>query len=320
MLLGLFAAAAYSIANMALRQLAHTDGGAGWDMWVAGTKAFPTFFIAVTLIAWRRFNGLHSFAEWNFVWPIAVAAVFNQLGGNLPFQMSLRVIGLAVSVPICFASIICSGAFVGRIVLGDQVSVRSAISMGLMVAAIVFLSSGASSRTTTPVTPADIADDVAQLEPNAQPTALDASAGPGVAIGVMLSIISGLCYGITGVYIRKAVRSQMPVAATLFLFSAAGFLILVPGSLLLLPLSEISSTSPEDWATIAIAGTFNAIGFFAITHAMRFLTISRANVINASQNAMCAVGAVTMFGEQLSYAAIAGICLTIAGLLTLDRR
>ncbi len=320
MLLGLFAAAAYSIANMALRQLARTDGGTGWDMWVAGTKAFPTFFIAVTLITWRRFHGLHSFAEWSFVWPIAVAAIFNQLGGNLPFQMSLRVIGLAVSVPICFASIICSGAVVGRIVLGDQVSVRSAISMGLMVAAIVFLSSGASSRTSAPVTPADITDEIAQVEPNAQPTAPDLPAGPGVTIGVLLSIISGLCYGITGVYIRKAVRSQMPVAATLFLFSAAGFLILVPGSLLLLPLSEISSTSPEDWATIAIAGTFNAIGFFAITHAMRFLTISRANVINASQNAMCALGAVTLFGEQLSWTATAGICLTIAGLLTLDRR
>ncbi|MFM7865439.1 MAG: EamA family transporter, partial [Planctomycetaceae bacterium] len=295
MLLGLFAAAAYSIANMALRQLAHTDGGTGWDMWVAGTKAFPTFFIAVTLIAWRRLHGLHSFAEFSFVWPIAVAAIFNQLGGNLPFQMSLRVIGLAVSVPICFASIICSGAVVGRIVLGDQVSVRSAISMGLMVAAIVFLSSGANSRKAVPVSPAAVTEDIPQAEPDAQPAALDSAAGPGVTIGVLLSIISGLCYGITGVYIRKAVRSHMPVAATLFLFSSAGFLILVPGSLLILPLSEISATSPEDWATIAIAGTFNAIGFFALTHAMRFLTISRANVINASQNAMCAVGAVTLF-------------------------
>jgi drug/metabolite transporter (DMT)-like permease len=289
-------------------------------MWVAGTKAFPTFFIAVTLITWRRLNGLHSFAEWSFVWPIALAAIFNQLGGNLPFQMSLRVIGLAVSVPICFASIICSGAVVGRIVLGDQVSIRSAISMGLMVAAIVFLSSGANSRTTSTVSPAAVTEDVPQPETIAAPTALDASAGPGVTVGVLLSIVSGLCYGITGVYIRKAVRSHMPVAATLFLFSAAGFLILVPGSLLLLPLAEIHRTSPEDWITIGIAGTFNAIGFFAITHAMRFLTISRANVINASQNAMCAVGAVTLFNEQLSWTAMVGICLTITGLLTLDRR
>ncbi|RLT06236.1 MAG: EamA/RhaT family transporter, partial [Planctomycetota bacterium] len=69
-----------------------------------------------------------------------------------------------------------------------------------------------------------------------------------------------------------------------------------------------------------IAGIFNAAGFYAITHAMRHLTISRANVINASQNALCAVGAVLIFNESLSIFGLVGIGLTIAGLLTLDRR
>jgi drug/metabolite transporter (DMT)-like permease len=53
---------------------------------------------------------------------------------------------------------------------------------------------------------------------------------------------------------------------------------------------------------------------------MRFLTISRANVINASQNALCAVGAVFLFGEQMNVIGIIGFALTIAGLLALDRR
>jgi len=142
----------------------------------------------------------------------------------------------------------------------------------------------------------------------------------GVAAGVALSMLSGLCYGVTGVFIRKAVRSHMPVAATLFLFSAAGFLILCPGSLLLLPLEDIARTTPTEWVTIATAGIFNAIGFFAITHAMRTLTISRANVINASQNALCAIGAVLVFSESLAPLALLGIGLTISGLLVLDRR
>ena len=77
---------------------------------------------------------------------------------------------------------------------------------------------------------------------------------------------------------------------------------------------------PAPALTIATAGTFNAIGFYAITHAMRFLTISRANVINASQNAMCAVGAVILFGEQMNLIGVIGFALTIAGLLALDRR
>ena len=298
LVLGLMAAATYSVANLALRGLSRPDGGVGWDMWVAGTKAFPTFFVAIVLLAIRRYRGQTSFAAWSFVWPIALAAFFNQLGGNFAFQMSLSKIGLAISVPICFASIICSGAIVGRYVLGDQVSVRTGISMGLMVASIVFLSTAARNRATVVPTAADW----------------------GTATGVALAVISGLAYGITGVYIRKAVRSQMPVAATLFLFSAAGFLMLCPLSLCLLPPQTIAATTSAEWATIAIAGIFNALGFYAITHAMRHLTISRANVINASQNALCAVGAVMIFGESLSTFGLVGIGLTIAGLLTLDRR
>ncbi len=298
LVLGLLAAATYSVANLALRGLSKPDGGVGWDMWVAGTKAFPTFFAAIVLLVIRRYRGQTSFSAWSFVWPIALAAFFNQLGGNLAFQMSLSKIGLAISVPICFASIICSGAIVGRFVLGDQVSIRTGISMGLMVVSIVFLSTAARNRATV------------------VPTTFDW----GTVTGVALAIISGLAYGITGVYIRKAVRSQMPVAATLFLFSAAGFLMLCPLSLSLLPLQTIAAITPTEWGTIAIAGIFNALGFYAITHAMRHLTISRANVINASQNALCAVGAVMIFGEDLSRLGMLGIGLTIAGLLTLDRR
>ena len=216
LVLGLMAAATYSVANLALRGLSRPDGGVGWDMWVAGTKAFPTFFVAIVLLTIRRYRGQTSFAAWSFVWPIALAAFFNQLGGNFAFQMSLSKIGLAISVPICFASIICSGAIVGRYVLGDQVSVRTGISMGLMVASIVFLSTAARNRATVVPTTADW----------------------GTATGVALAVISGLAYGITGVYIRKAVRSQMPVAATLFLFSAAGFLMLCPLSLCLLPAAD----------------------------------------------------------------------------------
>jgi len=319
MLLGLFAASTYSVANLALRGLSKTDGGPGWDMWVAGTKAFPTFAIAVVLLTIRRIRGQQTFAAWDFVWPIAVAAFFNQLGGNFAFQMSLRAIGLAISVPICFASIICSGAIVGRVVLNDRVTVRTAISMSLMVASIVFLSLAAQSRGADPSKAEAVLIENTDLDPQ-----LDVSAPPApplsVPAGVALSVISGLCYGITGVFIRKAVRSHMPVAATLFLFSAAGFLLLCPMSLLLLPISTIADTTPTEWLTIATAGIFNAIGFFAITHAMRYLTISRANVINASQNALCAIGAVLMFNEKLSAIGIVGIVLTITGLLTLDRK
>jgi len=320
LLLGLFAAATYSVANLALRGLSKTDAGLGWDMWVAGTKAFPTFFIAVVLIAQRSRRGLSSFAAFHVVWPIVVAAFFNQLGGNLPFQMSLRMIGLSISVPICFASIICSGAVAGRIFLSDQVTFRNALSMALMVTSIVFLSAAAKTRGADKEPAATSKNTAVSTVSAVTPPAAKPTFANSPTLGVFLSVLSGLCYGVSGVFIRRAVRSQMPVAATLFLFSAAGFLLLCPASLLLLPVTTISATAGQEWLTIAIAGTFNAIGFFAITHAMRSLTISRANVINASQNAMCAVGAMVIFNESLSPIGFVGLGLTIAGLLVLDRR
>lgn len=306
-LLGLAAAATYSIANMALRQLARPEAGIGWDMWVSGTKALPTFIVAVVLIFRRSLDPRASFAEWSFVRPIAIAAVFNQLGGNFAFQLSLKYIGLAVSVPICFASIICSGAIVGRTVLGDKVTFRTAVSIAIMMTAILFLSSGATAR--------------AVVAPDNTAAVASATESPAAALtalpGVVTAVISGLCYGVSGVYIRHAVRSRMPIAGTLFLFSAAGFLILCPLSLTQLSFAQIVQINSAEWFTIAIAGIFNALGFFSITAAMKQMNISRANVINASQNAMCAVGAVLFFGEAVTPAALWGMLLTIAGLLLL---
>ncbi len=305
-ILGLVAAATYSIANMALRQLARPEAGIGWDMWVSGTKALPTFLVAVVLIFRRSLDPRASFAEWSFVRPIAIAAIFNQLGGNFAFQLSLKYIGLAVSVPICFASIICSGAIVGRTVLGDKVTLRTAVSIAIMMTAILFLSTGAKARAAAGPPEVD-------LVAAAESQALAFTALP----GVFTAVISGLCYGVSGVYIRHAVRSRMPIAGTLFLFSAAGFLILCPLSLTQLSLAQIAQIDSEEWFTIAIAGIFNALGFFSITAAMKQMNISRANVINASQNAMCAVGAVLFFEEAVTPAALWGMLLTIAGLLLL---
>ena len=87
-----------------------------------------------------------------------------------------------------------------------------------------------------------------------------------------------------------------------------------------LGLSRMQDISLSDWGMMLVSGCFNAIGFFAITHAYRVLTISRANVINASQNAICAIGAVLFFAEPLSGLAAAGIGLTILGLIILDRK
>ena len=68
------------------------------------------------------------------------------------------------------------------------------------------------------------------------------------------------------------------------------------------------------------AGIFNAIAFFCITNALKLMNISHVNVINASQNAMCGLGAVLMFAEPPSAPMVAGILLSICGLIVMDRK
>ncbi len=335
--LGLLAACSYSIANLALRSLADSDGGLAWDVWVSGVKALPTAVAAGWLITRRWRTGRTVDIPLRLLGPLILAALVMQIGGNVGFQLSLRSIGLAISVPIVFSSIILSGAVVGRTVLGDVVTSRTAVSMALMVASIGFLSfaahgTPASADAMTETTSAGIET------PNATASAIPMismakisspsvnglqSSGLfslSVTTGVLIALISGLSYGLCGVVIRRVVRGNLPVESTLMIFSLTGLVALCPTSGMSLGWDGLHKISGSEWWIMLAAGTFNAVGFFSITHAMRLLTITRANVINASQNAMCAAGAVLFFAEPMSPLAMLGIGLTILGLLTLDRR
>ncbi len=329
-LLGLTAATGYSIANLALRKLATGEGGFYWDVWISGTKAVPTFIVAGVMLLIGMARRQVTLPSWKVLTPLFLTAVVMQFGGNLGFQLALRQIGLAITVPIVFSSIIVSGAVVGRMVVGDAVSLRTAFSMGLMVISIAFLSAAAHSGSQPTASDGLLnAASLGQPAPAGQPAALAAEISPElqaqnssrrVTFGIVIALISGLSYGLCGVVIRRVVRNKLPIEITLVVFSVTGLLTLCPISLYQLGLSSITATSVADWWAILAAGTFNAVGFFAITHALRFLTISRANVVNASQNAMCAVGAFVFFAEPISTSAMIGIGLTIVGLLTLDRK
>ncbi len=307
--LGLTAAIAYSVTNLALRKLAGGTGGMAWDTWISGTKALPTALIASILLVLAVREGKAVFPSRRVICALILSALLMQFGGNLGFQISLRLIGLAISVPIVFASIIVSGALVGRTALGDAVSVRTAISMGLMVVSIGFLSAAAHRAEST---------EAGAMAQQAAESMISSSVIGPVGLGVIVALLSGLSYGLCGVVIRRVVRGQVPVATTLFVFSLTGLLTLCPISGWQLGASGLKAISSMDWFYMLLAGTFNAIGFFAITYAYRLMNISRANVVNASQNAMCAAGAWLIFQEDLSGWALIGIGLTIIGLIILD--
>jgi DME family drug/metabolite transporter len=105
------------------------------------------------------------------------------------------------------------------------------------------------------------------------------------------------------------------VAMTLFLISATGLVTLGGASLARLGVDGLLATPSRSFAYMVLAGTFNAIGFFALGKSLRLISVVHANVLNASQAAIAVVAGILLFDEPSSWSLALGVALTLAGLV-----
>jgi drug/metabolite transporter, DME family len=291
MLLGtvfaLAAAIACTAANICLRAVAHCD-----PYWVSCIKAAPTMLLAGGWLLWRQQRGQSN-------WPGAVAlatwtvvGLVSQLLGNLAFQYALGLIGIAVTVPLTFGTVILSGAVLGRVWLGERIAARAAWAMALLSAAIVVLSFDA--RAEKP------ASDAWQL-----------------ALGVATACAAGLGYALLGVELRRRVKAPTPLATTLFIISTTGFLSLGMCSLLRAGIDGLWATSTGDFGQMWLAGVFNAVAFLVLSKALEFAPVAQVNAVYSTQTAFSAVAGIFVFGETFTLPLAIGIAITIAGLIVL---
>lgn len=296
-LLGVTSALAYTAANLQLRQVAR-PGDMDWAIWVSAWKAVPATALAVGLILWRSSRGLPALTPRRLILPLTITGLVMQLGGNVAFQWALSLGGLALTVPLIFATLIATGATLGRILLGEAVSGRSAIAMAVLIMAIGVLSSGAGEAT------------------RAMTSQQDSSS---IVLAIFAACLAGASYGACGVMIRIAVRQQISVSATLLPLSLVGIVALGAISWVRMGTENLLATTSGELTIMLAAGVFNAVAFFAVSGALRYLSVNRANLINASQTSMCAVVGVVMFAEPVTGGLIAGTLLTIGGLMMMDR-
>lgn len=260
-------------------------------------KALPTVVLSVALLTVRWSRREAFYPTRRPVPALILAALVMQFGGNLGFQIALIHVGLAITVPLVFAFIICTGAALGRIFLGDGVSVRTVAAMAIMTIAIILLSWAATLN-----------------------AASDTRTHVVAWFGVVMAIVSGLSYGVNGVVIRRVSRDLLPIESMLIIYSATGLVSLTAIGYALLGPERIAAINLEEWGMMLAAGICNAFAFFCITNALKLMNISQVNVINASQNAMCAIAAVLIFGEAVSTPLVVGIALSVCGLFVLDRK
>lgn len=325
MLLGLTSAVAYSATNLALRQLSDSSDDLGWDIWVSAMKAVPTLVVSAVLLMLRGSGKGPLYPSFKVVGVLLVAALVMQFGGNLCFQIALGNIGLAISVPFVFALIIFSGAFFGRIFVGDTVSIKTLISIAIMTVSVIMLSYAASQEegddsidTSTAVLNQQQSD--GSGEGGRLNSFSESEPSRSVQFGIFMAIVSGLSYGVNGIVIRGLGQKKLSVSSMTAVYSSVGFVCLSSIGFSLLGSERIQQIPVYDWSIMLLAGSLNAIAFFALTNALKRLDISRVNVINASQNAMCALGAFLVFAEPMSALTVTGILLSIIGLVILDRK
>ena len=293
LLLGSFAALCYSFTNVGLRQVAvRTD--LDWAMWVASWKVMPTAVAGWFLMAGLARRGASIVPPRDILLWLIANGLLMQFCGNVLFQYGLSRAGLALSVPLCFASLITTSAILGRIVLHDPLRPRMLVAMGMLMLAVVLLGQG--TRATS-----------ASSLMSWQDTALGAAAALG----------SGIGFAISGVVIRRSIRLGIPISVVLGYSATIAMcpLLIAIANRGWEPLTLVLDRG--GYAALLTAGILNAIGFFAVSEALRHLPVVRVNLINASQAAMGGLMGVLIFHEAPTWWLLAGTLTTISSLVVL---
>ena len=289
-LLSLVSAGLYTGTNICMRYaVAHHV------VWVTLLKTAPTIVVAGAALVLAHGRGQRYEVAPRTIGVLTVAALIAHWGGNVSFQYAMSTIGLALTVPLCFAALMFSGAVQGQCLLGERVSGASIMGMLALVAAIGLLSVDA--------------------------TGPQSGAGsPSVVLGAVAAVVSGAAFSVLGTAMRWSVSQRVPPAVAVMTTGVAGVVTLGAASVALVGPEELAATPVLDVGVMLAGGAFNAIAFLILGRAFQLAPVVQVNAANASQTAMAAVAGVLLFHEPASLRLALGIALTLAALALVQQR
>ena len=286
----------YSTANIFLRMVSDQD-----PAWVSCVKAIPTLVFVIPWLLLRYQKGHRATPSRRLVLLMMAVSFVGHLAGNVVFQWSLGIIGLALAVQVTTGSMLLASAVLGWWLLKEQVSNRTIVAILILFAAIVLLSFGS-----------DEATESVLEDPDAAARSLKLA-----TLSVLLVCGSGIGYALFGIVIRHCVQNGMSNPMVLFISSTVGFIVLLIATFISADASVISNTSPEDLTYMLLAGVCNFQAFACLVVALRLLTVTSVNLLNSSQIAIAAIAGVVFFNEPITTPLVLGVMLTIAGVMTI---
>ena len=289
---GLFSALIYTCANSFLRAVHDCD-----PVWVSAIRAVPTVAIMGPVLVVLACRGQRVLPPLRFVILIGLGGLAGQLGGNICFQSSLHVIGVAVAVPLTMGGMIVASAIMGRLFLAEPITPRVLLALAVLLAAIGVLIGGAEGAARSMNT-----DPVSRWR---------------LAAGVAAACGSGMFYTVLNAILRYCVTRGAPLPSCLFIVSITGMLTLGSLAWRRIGTAGMLATTPADLTIMLAAGVCNTVAFLALTKSLQLNSIVYVNALNATQATLAALAGVMIFREKLSPWLVVGIGLTILGLMVL---
>jgi len=289
------AALSYTMASICMRQLSALRCD---EMWAICNKELVTVLAAGPWLLVAACRGRRVLPSWRTVAALLLVGLAVQLAGNLASQWAYGKVGLAIVIAANVGTTLIASALMGRLFLGERVSLRSAGALAMLLGSLGLLAMGAEAagRQVSPASDAWL-----------------------IAAAVAAACGAGVVYAVLSITIRHTVTRTTRVSVLVFAITLMGVVSLGPLSVYRLGVEHLLQTPPEHFALMYAAGTFNLIGFLAITKGLQLTTVVHANVLNASQVALAAVAGVLYFCEPANPWLLLGIGLTILGLIVIDR-
>ncbi len=234
---------------------------------------------------------------------VVLVGLASQFLGNLPVLWAMSVVGLGATITALYGMGLVGAALFGRLFLGEQVSLRSAAAVALLIASVILIGFGAGPTN------------------DSLTASADAVHGPfWVAVAVATAGLAGLVYAALNAVVRKMLILGTPYSAILFILPAVGVATFGPISLGRLGFSGILATPPADVKIMLAAGALNLLALLAALLGLKLVSVLNANVLLASQVAMAAVAGFLFFSEPPSLSLVLGVTLTMAGMTLLETR
>jgi drug/metabolite transporter, DME family len=291
-LCGLAAAIGYTVTNVCLRQVSQLD-----PFFVSLVRAIPSTVIVAPMLLWRTHRGLPLRRGMNHLGWLVLAGTIAQICGNVFFQSSLGVVGVAIAVPLVLSTMIVSGAIIGRLFLGERVGLQTQLGMAMLIVALIFFSMGAKQ---------------AQMEIHSGQGS--ATSQVALILAIAGNLAGGLSYAFLGLCMRRAFQSGMTIDMAILILSVVGIVLLSFICFFRITWVQFQTITASDWMLMIVAGFLNGFSFLLLSVALRNLHLVFAQMVNATQATLASIAGFLIFAEPFTNSLLLGLLFTIAGL------